>query len=97
MSAAVVASRSMTGHSVAGVSKMFLTRSISPCTAADEIGAAPGECGGGEAPDAGGGVDTDDDGAAGLAARFIPQLPQNFVPSARVVPHCGQTIFWAPR
>jgi hypothetical protein len=73
---------------------MFLTRWINPCTAADEIGAAPGVAGGGGALDD---DDADDGGAVDDAARFAPQLPQNFVPSARVVPHFGQTIFGAPR
>jgi hypothetical protein len=72
---------------------MFLTRSISRCIAADDAGVAPDDGVGGEAFGVDDGADADDDGAAGLAARFIPQLAQNFVPSARVVPHCGQTIF----
>src|SRR5947207_6879979 len=90
MSAAVVASRSITGHSVAGVNRIALTRSIRRETASDDSGVAPGACDV-EAP---GFADWADE--AGSAARFAPQLPQNVASSAIVVPHFGQFMSSAP-
>src|SRR5437667_2344104 len=92
MSAAVVASRSITGHSVAGVNRIALTRSIRRDTASDEsgVGVALGACDV-EAP---GLADWADE--AGSAARFAPQLPQNVASSAIVVPHFGQFMSSAP-
>src|SRR5438046_39351 len=92
MSAAVVASRSITGHSVAGVNRIALTRSIRRDTASDEsgVGVALGVCDV-EAP---GLADWADE--AGSAARFAPQLPQNVASSAIVVPHFGQFMSSAP-
>src|SRR2546423_9491889 len=87
MSAAVVASRSIAGHSVVGVSKIALTRSISREIASDAGGAAPGLC---VVDAAGGAVCADAVDAESAAARFAPQLPQNVAPSAIVVPHLGQ-------
>src|SRR5437868_4318212 len=89
MSAAVVASRSITGHSVAGVDRIAFTRSISREIASDDGGVAPGL--GVGAPDV---ACLEDD--AESAARFAPQLPQNVAPSAIVVPHFGQFIARAP-
>src|SRR5437870_4251406 len=91
MSAAVVASRSITGHSVAGVSRIALTRSISRETASDDSGVAPGAC---DVEALGPACWPDD---AGSAARFAPQLPQNVASSAIAVPHFGQFISSAPR
>src|SRR5689334_9661259 len=90
MSAAVVASRSMTGHSVIGVRRIAFTRSTNRDIAAEDMGSAAGLGGGDPAAEPAAPIDPVS------AARLAPQLPQNVAPSAIVVPHFGQFMSRAP-